>query len=229
MSLINDALKRAKEVQEQVPPPATAGPQFRPAEPEPYARHGIGLMVPVAFALVALLTLLLVWGIHRSMSTGTQELAVAELQAKAPPVSAAPDRSAPLAPPTSAVPAVEPAPRAVAQPAGVTGPATAPVQAGSPPASQVTTTVVAKSQAAAGVAAPQPPTATVAPDPPAVPKAPPPRLQGIIFNSRNSSALINGKTLFIGEYLGDLRLIAIGKNTATLAGGGQSHVLTLEP
>ena len=61
MSLINDALKRAKQAP---PPPAPShSPQlhFRPVEENRTARHGFGVMMPVAFALVALLVLFLGW------------------------------------------------------------------------------------------------------------------------------------------------------------------------
>jgi hypothetical protein len=52
-------------------------------------------------------------------------------------------------------------------------------------------------------------------------------LQAIIFNPKRPSAMIGGKTLFIGDKVGDLRVVAIDKNSATLAGGGQTNVLTL--
>jgi len=205
MSLINDALKRAKAVQDQVPPPATPGPQFRPAEAERYARQGVGLMVPVAFAVVALLALLLVWSFHRGRSTGTQQVADVQAQVQPQPAPAAPEPVSPADPPPSP---------------GASGPVAPPAQAGSSPASAVTTTVA--------VGVPPAPAAAVIPPPPAISQPPPPKLQGIVFNSRRSSALISGKTLFIGDYLGDLRLVAIGKNTATLSAAGQNIVLTLE-
>jgi len=39
--------------------------------------------------------------------------------------------------------------------------------------------------------------------------------------------MIGGKTLFVGDKVGDLRIVAIGKDSATLAGGGQTNVLSL--
>jgi hypothetical protein len=39
--------------------------------------------------------------------------------------------------------------------------------------------------------------------------------------------MISGKTLFIGDKLGDLRVVAISKESAILAGAGQTNVLTL--
>src|SRR5690242_3179886 len=60
MSLINDALKRAKESQPGLPPPAPPL-QLRPVEPKQTARHSVGILVPVLLALVALMGLLFVW------------------------------------------------------------------------------------------------------------------------------------------------------------------------
>ena len=39
--------------------------------------------------------------------------------------------------------------------------------------------------------------------------------------------MISGKTLFVGDKLGDLRVVAIDKESATLAGAGQTNVLSL--
>jgi hypothetical protein len=59
MSLVNDALKRAKDAQRKGSAPAP-GPQFRPAEPAAPAAKGLNLMVPVAIGLVAIIGLILV-------------------------------------------------------------------------------------------------------------------------------------------------------------------------
>ncbi len=61
MSLINDALKRAREAQQQARPTLLPGPQLRPVEPAQQARHGLGLLLPVALGVVALFGLFLVW------------------------------------------------------------------------------------------------------------------------------------------------------------------------
>jgi hypothetical protein len=100
MSLINDALKRAKQAHDQAPPPPTPGPPFRPVEPAQYARHGVGVALPVALALVALLTLLLVWQL--SWSNG----AVRALQTEPPPAAT----NAPPAAPSSSTVAESAAP-----------------------------------------------------------------------------------------------------------------------
>jgi hypothetical protein len=39
--------------------------------------------------------------------------------------------------------------------------------------------------------------------------------------------MINGKTLFVGDMLGKMQLVAIGRESATLAGAGQTNLLRL--
>ena len=53
------------------------------------------------------------------------------------------------------------------------------------------------------------------------------RLQAIVFNPRRPSAMIGGKTLFVGDRVGDMRVMAIDKESATLTGAGQTNVLVL--
>jgi hypothetical protein len=53
------------------------------------------------------------------------------------------------------------------------------------------------------------------------------RLQGIVFDPIRPSAMINGKTLFVGEMFGEFRLVAVDRGSATLVAGGQTNLLTL--
>jgi hypothetical protein len=62
----------------------------------------------------------------------------------------------------------------------------------------------------------------------APPKTPPLRLQAIVFNPKQPSALISGKTVFVGDKLGDTRVVAIDRESATLVKSGQTNVLSLE-
>src|SRR6516162_9765661 len=48
-----------------------------------------------------------------------------------------------------------------------------------------------------------------------------PKLQAVIFNPRNPSAVINGRTVFRGDRLGGFRVTAITAESATLVGEGQ--------
>jgi hypothetical protein len=63
--------------------------------------------------------------------------------------------------------------------------------------------------------------------PPPPPKPAPLRLQAVVFNPRQPSAIISGKTLFIGDKLGDSRVVAIDRGSATLVGAGKTNVLSL--
>lgn len=191
MSLINDALKQAKESQQRAPLPPTQGPQFRPVEPAQLARHGLGLMVPVGLALLALLALFFVWqmaqngGLNKSV----------EARAQSPAAQTPPHASAPLVPAAPAAP-VSPAP-APASPALANGAAEAGTNA-------------------AVVADPEPP------------KPAPLKLQAILYNPAHPSALISGKTLFLGDRIGEFRLVTMDRESATLVGAGQTNVLSLD-
>jgi len=213
MSLINDALKRAKQAQQQAPPPPNPGPEFRPVEPSQYARHGVGVLLPTALALVALLGLLFLWQLSRNGDS------VRALQAGPAPTTPAPERRA-LAPreadnttAQSQSPALRDRLPAVTPPAS---PVPEPV-AGAP---------ANASAPAPSVAATASTNSAVAPEPPA-PKPPPLRLQAIVFDPKRPSALINGKTLFLGDHIGAFRLVALDQESATLVSLAETNVLAL--
>ena len=182
MSLINDALKRASEAQQQAPPPSSPGPQFRPVEPGPRLSR-FGLLLPFAGAAAALLGLFFAWEVlQKNDSPRTVE---AKTQFGAATLTAAPERPAP-----------EPA---------------------RPIATQTTSEPIAQKE----------PTVT----PPAVKEAPPKpaplKLQAIVFNPARPSAIVSGRTLFIGDRIGEFRVVAITQENATLVGAGQTNVLSL--
>jgi hypothetical protein len=58
-------------------------------------------------------------------------------------------------------------------------------------------------------------------------KASGPKLQAIVYNPANPSAMINSKTVFIGEKVGEWKVTKIDKESATLIGAGQTNVLRL--
>jgi hypothetical protein len=206
MSLINDALRRAKDAQQQAPPPPSPDLPFRPVEPAPQrARRGPGLLLTLTLAAVALFTLLFVcqWVQPRDLTGLTA------VNARTAPVA----RATPTPTPVSAsVEADTPTPALATQPGSATQP-------NSPP-SPATNAPVADAQESEATN-----TAAVTPPPP--PKPAPLRLQAIVFNPRRPSAMISGKTLFVGDKLGDLRVVAIDQQSATLAGAGQTNILSL--
>jgi hypothetical protein len=144
MSRINDALKRAKAVQQDNPQPLVA-PQLRPAGPEQAGSNRIGLVAPIVFVVVSLLGFFLYWQIRQRQAAHVQT-----------------SESRPLA---MANPAPQPTP--------------APINAG------LSTKVAAKAPVNAASANPSPVNIVV-------PAAPMLKLQGILYSSQSSSAMISG-------------------------------------
>jgi len=210
MSLINDALRRAKDAQQQSPPQPPLDLPFRPVEPaQQCARRGLGLLLPVALVMVALLGLLSAWQwVQRRDSTGTTE------------VNARTARVARVIP--AAQPASAPAAALAAQP----DPAVQPDSSSSPATLAADATSAAINGPAADAQESEV-TDTAAMTPPPPPKPAPLRLQAIVFNPRRPSAMISGKTLFVGDKLGALRVAAIDHESATLVGAGQTNILSL--
>jgi hypothetical protein len=64
---------------------------------------------------------------------------------------------------------------------------------------------------------------------PAITEAAPLKLQGIVFNPKRPSALINGKVMFVGDKIRDLAIITIRPAEVVLAGSGRTNLLSLDP
>jgi len=191
--------------------------QFRPVEPAQHPRNQLGLIVPAALAVVALLVLLFIWELaHRRTATGPREAQVPPPPAKQP--SIVPKPSTPPAPEVIAAAAQ---PRAASQPSlqsssdtNIAKPlaVSAPTIPSSPPVAKENEYDINKSVAVA---------------PPPAPKWPPLKLQAIVFDPKRPSVLINGATLFVGEKLGELRVVAIGRESATLVCAGSTNILSM--
>lgn len=54
------------------------------------------------------------------------------------------------------------------------------------------------------------------------------KLQGLVFREGNPSALINGRTYFVGNSIGDAKLISVTESNVTLELQGQQRRLALE-
>ena len=215
MSLINDALRRAKDAQQEAPLPPSHDLPYRPVEPaQQSARRGPGLLRPCALAAVALVALLFAWQwVQKHDSTGSIEANARTARI----VNAIP------APPPASAPALASAaqPNPAVQPASLPSPATG---AAATLAADTTSTATE-----APLADPEEGqvTNTTAMTPPPPPKPVPLRLQAIVFNPKRPSAMVSGKTLFVGDKLGSLRVVAIDRESATLVGAGQTNVLSL--
>jgi hypothetical protein len=233
MSLIADALQRAKEAQQQAAPPPPSSLQFRPIEPAQYAQKSLGLMLPAALAVVALLLLFFAWQWAQRTGLARPAEVKARTAIAANPTPAPQPASAPVAPLSGASSlAVEPIPTAQttssfppksAEVASLPSPApvTAAVDA-------ATATVPSEPTNSPVTAAPENGIAKIAATiETLLPKPAPPKLQAIIFSPNRPSVMIGGRTLFIGDKLNEFRVVAIDRESATLAGTGQTNVLTL--
>jgi hypothetical protein len=166
-------------------------------------------LLPVVLAVAAFLTLLLAWQWgHKRDSRGP-----AEVNARTARVARATPAPQPVSAPTVAW-ATEPEP------------ASQPDSPSSPAAVATEAATAATDEPLADVQEDEV-TDTAAMTPPPPPKPAPLRLQAIVFNPRRPSAMISGKTLFVGDKLGALRVVAIDKDSATLVGVGQTNVLSL--
>lgn len=204
MSLINDALKRAKEAQQKAPVSADA-PQLKPAEPtQPLKKQKNGLLLPIIMMLIV------AGGI------------VAILQARKNSAPTANTASTPVPPQPAAPVAVAPAPTVdvpvapVQRSAGLATPSAATPQ----PEVAVTSN---KSQPVK----PSAPAPTVV-APAAQPPTPAPlKLQAIFFSPTRPSAIISGKTVFVGDNIRSFQVRKIEPETVTLVGAMQTNVLSL--
>ena len=106
MSLVNDALRRAQDAQKKSPPSAPA-PQFRAPETAAPQKRGMGMMVPVIIAAVAIGALILI--LQSRQKTEARQptpepkpaavtVEVAEPKPTAQPVTAATPAPAPVTP-----------------------------------------------------------------------------------------------------------------------------------
>jgi hypothetical protein len=177
MSMINDALKRAKKTQQENPPP-TPPLEFKPVEPSQEGRsRPTLLMVAATLALIGLVALgaLLVWAFAQQRE--------ANLQAQA--------RTA-----------------------------IADAPAASPNYSSTVTNIVsgppegAQTNALPAVAAVEPPKSEL-------------KLQGIFFNPKSPSAVVNGRTVYRGDRVSGFGVLAITPASVTLGNATETNVLSL--
>jgi hypothetical protein len=215
MSLINDALKRAKQAQQEAAPPPAPNLQLRPIEPAQYTRRGMSLMPPAVFVLAALVLFVLLW--QRTHPASPAESTEVHARVAIPAISTTTPVTAPLAvaPPSVVQPVPETPPTPPVTPA--TDPAGVVEKAASPPPAEPPTVAASESPVTTT------PAATEAPPP----KPPLPKLQAIIFHPTRPSVIVGGRTLFVGDKLNGQRVMAIDKESVTMAGAGQTNVLTL--
>ncbi len=215
MSLINEALKRAKEAQQQVTVEPSSGPVLRPVEPAQMPPQSFRLLPPISLGIIFVLGVILVLQVLQKGRSGVaaepKPLTVAA--AKPAPEVTGPV-SQPVSQPTPAPSGKQPSAPAVQQ-AAAKAPSTVPAA----PASTAQQTAVA----------PATPAITAAPviAQPVAPAPPPLKLQGIVYNPARPSALISGRTLFVGDRFDEMKVTRISQSQVVLVGSGKTNVLTL--
>ena len=206
MSLINDALKRARQAQQKNSPPPVPGVPLRPVDVARMKNSGPGMLVPIAVAVVVLMAFGIGWVANRR-DAGSRAAPVTNQETKQPPVAISPAaKFVPRSPEPVPEPTVAPIPSpAVSPPVALATPAPPPVTS-APPAT-----------ATAPAAAPAVP-------PPAIVW---PKLQGIVYRPDQPSALLNNKIVLIGGRSGEFLVVAIDRQSVTLECAGQTNVLRL--
>ena len=212
MSLINDALKRAKQAQQKNAPPA-AGSTLRPAEPARPVAAPRSILLPIlaAAALVLVGAILIVVALSRGLRSKSAE------PAESRPITVSHNDQ-----PKDAT--------TLSQPANISSRPDQPIQRATiqttptnePPP---TVSVAAPSATQIVVSAEGTNAATVV-QVPAEPQLP--RLQGILFNPARPTAFLNGKSVVVGGRAGEYTVVAITKQAVTVERAGQTNVLKLE-
>jgi biotin carboxyl carrier protein len=202
MSLINEALKRAKHVQQSTPPPIPPQ-QFQPVNKAP-RRGGLGAGVVAVVAV-----LLLVGGGLIFMALRKNEV----VKVNATSVeNSQPNTTAPaeVVEKTLVVTEVKPvAPVNVQEVADETTQQSVSATTAVPPG----TNKLPKTAAAAT----ESPKEIVSP-----------KLRGIFYNPTRPSAVLNSKTVYVGDTVSGHRVVAITVTDVTVEIAGKKSVLTLE-
>src|SRR5580765_1287437 len=185
MSLINDALKRAKAQQQS----SAEAPrvQFRPVEP---ARPQVKKNHTAIWIAVVIMVGLIIGFVFRQLTRENKNATPNEVKARE-------------------IVSANPIPRETRPTAQIPVASTTASNANS-----VRHESSAKDVAAAPVIQQEEPRIV-------------PKLQAVVFDPRRPSAIISGRSVFVGDKLGDLRVTAITQESVTLAGGGQTNVLAL--
>jgi hypothetical protein len=208
MSLINDALKRAKHAQKENPPPPSAL-QFKAADPSQQRSPGPPVLLIVAVVIVLAVV-------------GAFVMIVLQKRGASPVVNARQPDEIRLQ--TAAPSVVTP----VANPVNAPEPVLVTSQQAVPPAGAVPVSST-NNGAAATLSGPvdsvtNSATADVDPTPskPAFP-----RLQGIFYRPQRPSAVISGKNVFVGSRVGEFQVLAITQESVTISSATQTNVLSL--
>lgn len=245
MSLINDALKRARHAQQKDRGAAREGAPMEPAEPAASGRFSADAKLRLLSGLVLFLCALSVWLLWRGFSNGQASASGSRPKAfQQGPESATAGHAAAME-----MPLPEAAPPAVRKKAPVE-PAPAPEVAAHVPIPAAQTPVTQEVVTAQRAVVPQPKTAAPLARPAAaeektaptasVPETNSPPTTAVVSNPpfakvhlqavfyyRNSpsSALINGRVCYAGDEVGGVHVVRVARQSVTLEAGGRREIL----
>jgi hypothetical protein len=206
MSLINDALKRARDADRNrtaTPPDLTLQPVDAPARGSAASRWLVLALVLVALGLS-------LWSFSRWARTAPPPDQLAHAPQTILPQPSAPD--------SNAIPQSDPLIAPVPEPASVRSASPQP-----PPATFIPTTEPPAAPPTNEVS----PTGTDAEPPPPAEDLPELKLQSIIYRLRNPAVVINGQMLQKGDSIADALVLEIERHRVTLKRGESNLVLTL--
>lgn len=208
MSLINDALKRARDVDRKrgASPPTMSLKPIEPAESKP-SRYSKWLVLAIVIGALGLsLWSFSRWAITAPPPSGNQLAGAPET----PVPLATPTRPATIEQPPVASLVPPPEPRAVAE-ASAASAAVTNVEPESLPATTLDQVVSAETPGTIQTNDPAGADPAIAVD--AAPKL---RLQSIIYRVRNPTVIINGQWLEEGESIADAKILKIERHQVTL-------------
>lgn len=215
MSLINEALKRARDASSQVPPPAHGSPAYQPVMTPPMMTTP-STMRPVVWLVLIIVVVVaavpMMW--NRNLS---KPIAVADN-------AATPAAAAPPTPGFVALTPPDPAPSAAA--ATVTEPVHITDRIESDPM-PVVEPLPAPDMSSAPVMATQP--LISPPPPPASPLPPPPAmtLQAVMVHGASRQAIVNGRAVVVGDMVDGAEVVRIEQRTVVFRWHGSDVTLRM--
>jgi len=219
MSLINDALKRAKVAQQTNPLSAAPDLPLRPVEPERQPRPRTAMLLPMVFGVVLALVAVLLWqGSQRRAAPPQTALPVAKAVLPAPVTPATVAAPPPAVSANQTVFASQPA-----SPLGTSLPAAGAPEADAKPPAVNATPVTGLPPTAPSPASNAVPVTVAA----AAPQPAPLKLQGILYRPTNPVAVINGKTVGVGDRVDEAIVVSINQSSTLVVVAGETNKLSL--
>ena len=211
MSLINDALKKARQAQRENPPTLSTQ-HFRPVESGP-RRSPLYVLLPLAVVFLSAIGGVLLWMALQKRGVFEEQTVLARQNQPTPQPSV--KRSSTEQPShTDELPNVNVAP----QPAESS---TVADSVGDKPASLMDETQAVSKEQVVVHPAGQPTSITAPAEPPL------PIVRGIFLNPSHPSAVLNNKTVYVGDRVIGFEVISITPDSVTVVRSGKTNVLTL--